>query len=87
VEGLDHRFVTDMDMNDGRSDIISYTNIHYNEGIGHRGEEIDGKSIQLLNAKLGRRILAFDKKMKRKTVRKIIYDSITRTKFRVQRMK
>jgi len=37
--------------------------------------------------KLGRTILAFSKKMKRKTVRKIIYDSITRTKFRVERIK
>jgi len=30
--------------------------------------------------------LAFGKKIKRKTVRKIIYDSITKTKFRVERI-
>jgi len=40
----------------------------------------------LLNAKLERTILAFDKKMKRKMVRKIIYDSITKMKFRVERI-
>jgi len=44
VESLDHRFVMDMDVGDRQSDIISYTSIHYNEGIGHRGG-INGEGI------------------------------------------
>jgi len=87
VEGFDHRFVMNMNVGNRQNNIVSYTSIYYNKDISHRGGGINGKGIQLLNVKLGRRILAFDKKMKRKMVRKIIYDSITRTKFRVERIK
>jgi len=37
VEGLDHRFVVDMDMSDRRCDIVPDTSICYHKNIGCKG--------------------------------------------------
>ena len=84
VEGLDHRFIVDMDMRDRHSNTVLDTSIRNYKGIGHRWGWFNGKIVELLSVKLERMITTLRKRMKRKAMRKFIYDSATRLEFWVK---
>ena len=87
VESFDHRFIVDMDMRDRCSNTVLDTSICNYEGISYQWGWFNGKIIKLLSVKLEKMITTLRKRMKRKAMRKVIYNSATRSEFWVKWIK
>ena len=87
VKSFDNRFIVNMSMWDGSSDIVLDTSVHNNKSIGGNAQRFDSQIIKLLNSGFEIVIFMFAKQMKREKIRENVNNSMSRRKFRVKRIK